>query len=630
MKKFSIIIPFYNAEPYINELLECLKPQITDEVEVILIDDGSNEPFKSEYPWLKVIRQDNKGLAGARNTGIENSSGEYIAFIDADDLVATDYIKQIINKIDTEHFNICEVSWKSLPGGVKHDYKLNSVNDCLGNPSACTRVFKRSYIGDIRFNELKRATEDEDFSRRLGYMKIKDKSVITDYMYFYRTTTPNSLSKRYLAGELDVKRIVYYFREVTPDMSYLIDEIKKADETNEVFLLTHNNQIPELKRWCQILPPLNINAHEARGEKTNLINIIPTPIRSQVIIWTKYTLAIGGIETFIYNFCMQMKDKKDIIVLYETMDLKQIMRLIPHVKIEKIDPSKKYICDTLIINRVLDSIPENVSYQQSVQMVHTCREAYDGKVPDDRDYTVFVSEAARKSFAGVFPNERIIHNITYPSAANKALTLVSATRLGTSEKGQKRMYKLAEMLNKLNIPYTWIIFSDRTMNMPDNVLFMKPKLDIKPYIKAADYLVQLSDTEAYCYSIAEALEVGTAVIATPLPVLSEVGFKVSYNGYTLPFDVKEWTDDHIKQFVHIPQFEHEHDNDKIIKQWTEILGDAKPKNDYNFDKSNVFVEVKQDYTDLGFQKLLKKGTIISMSLERALIVKNAGYIEILN
>lgn len=325
-----------------------------------------------------------------------------------------------------------------------------------------------------------------------------------------------------------------------------------------------------------------------------------------------------------------MKDKKDIIVLYETMDLKQIMRLIPHVKIEKIDPSKKYICDTLIINRVLDSIPENVSYQQSVQMVHTCREAYDGKVPDDRDYTVFVSEAARKSFAGVFPNERIIHNITYPSAANKALTLVSATRLGTSEKGQKRMYKLAEMLNKLNIPYTWIIFSDRTMNMPDNVLFMKPKLDIKPYIKAADYLVQLSDTEAYCYSIAEALEVGTAVIATPLPVLNEVGFKVSYNGYTLPFDVKEWTEDHIKQFVHIPQFEHEHDNDKIIKQWTEILGDAKPKNDYSFDKSNVFVEVKQDYTDLGFQKLLKKGTIISMSLERALIVKNAGYIEILN
>lgn len=629
-KKLSIIIPYYNVEAYIGELLDCLDPQITDELEVFLIDDGSKEPFKSKYPWLKVIRQDNKGLAGARNTGIEKSTGEYLAFIDADDLVATDYVQQVINKIDTEHFNICEVSWKSLPGGVKYDYKLNSVNDCLGNPSACTRVFKRSYIGDVRFNELKRATEDEDFSRRLGYMKIKNKSVITDYMYFYRTTTPNSLSKRYLAGELDVKRVIYYYKNVTPDMTWLIDEIKEADKTNEVFLLTNNNQIPELKRWCQILPPMVINAHEARGEKTNMINILPAPIKTQVILWTRYTLPIGGIETFIYNFCMQMKDKKDILVLYEDMDMKQILRLIPHVRVEKIDPNKRYSCETLIINRVLDTIPVNINYEKTIQMVHTCQEAYDGKVPTDRDCTIFVSEAARRSFEGHFPGECIIHNLTYPTPVNKALTLVSATRIGTPEKGQKRMYKLAEMLNRLSIPFTWIIFSDKTMPMPDNVIFLKPKMDIKSYIKAADYLVQLSDTEAFCYSIAEALEVGTAVITTPLPVLSEVGVKENENGYILPFDTSEWTDDMINQFVQIPQFTFENENEKIIQMWEQKLGNSKPKHDYKFDENTIFIEVLQDYFDIGFQKNLKRGEIVSMSLERAMIVQNAGYGKIIN
>ena len=66
--KLSIIIPYYNAKQYADELLKVLAPQITPEVEVLLIDDGSTEPFKSRYKWLKVTRQKNKGGAGAKNT----------------------------------------------------------------------------------------------------------------------------------------------------------------------------------------------------------------------------------------------------------------------------------------------------------------------------------------------------------------------------------------------------------------------------------------------------------------------------------------------------------------------------------------------------------------------------------
>ena len=93
--ELSIIIPCYNAEPYINELLDALKSQITTTVQVLVIDDGSKEPFKTDYKWVKVIRQNNAGASAARNTGLDNAIGEYIAFIDADDTVTEDFYEKM-------------------------------------------------------------------------------------------------------------------------------------------------------------------------------------------------------------------------------------------------------------------------------------------------------------------------------------------------------------------------------------------------------------------------------------------------------------------------------------------------------------------------------------------------------
>ena len=62
MKTLSIIIPFYNTEPYINELLQVLDKQVNDSVEVIIIDDGSRKEFTTDYSWATVIRQRNQGV----------------------------------------------------------------------------------------------------------------------------------------------------------------------------------------------------------------------------------------------------------------------------------------------------------------------------------------------------------------------------------------------------------------------------------------------------------------------------------------------------------------------------------------------------------------------------------------
>ena len=82
-KVLSIIIPAYNAEPYIEHLIQRLKPQINDKVEVLVVDDGSEFPYLAPYDWVRVIRTENRGAAAARNLGIRETTGQYISFIDS-------------------------------------------------------------------------------------------------------------------------------------------------------------------------------------------------------------------------------------------------------------------------------------------------------------------------------------------------------------------------------------------------------------------------------------------------------------------------------------------------------------------------------------------------------------------
>ena len=65
--KLSIIIPYFELKEYTDELLKALAPQVTPEVEIILVDDGSSIPFETDFEWLKVIRKENGGAGSARN-----------------------------------------------------------------------------------------------------------------------------------------------------------------------------------------------------------------------------------------------------------------------------------------------------------------------------------------------------------------------------------------------------------------------------------------------------------------------------------------------------------------------------------------------------------------------------------
>lgn len=110
----SVIVPVYNVKPYLNECIESIVKQSYRNLEIILVDDGSNDgsseicdlwPLRDDR--IRVIHQENRGLSGARNSGIDASTGDYILFVDSDDLVGTDLVAHCIEVMSQTDSDVC-------------------------------------------------------------------------------------------------------------------------------------------------------------------------------------------------------------------------------------------------------------------------------------------------------------------------------------------------------------------------------------------------------------------------------------------------------------------------------------------------------------------------------------------
>ena len=175
--KLSIIIPYYETYEYTKELFKVLEPQLTDEVEIILIDDGCNEKKLDEFKAKVVHLEKNSGNASVpRNKGLEIAQGEYITFIDSDDLVSDDYLIHILNKIQKQP-DLILLSWQSQETKVIAKDRLPNWNCAVW-----CRVYKRELIQGRKFDEHLKIAEDWKFNQGL---KPKRTKCVDKIIYFY-------------------------------------------------------------------------------------------------------------------------------------------------------------------------------------------------------------------------------------------------------------------------------------------------------------------------------------------------------------------------------------------------------------------------------------------------------------
>lgn len=305
----------------------------------------------------------------------------------------------------------------------------------------------------------------------------------------------------------------------------------------------------------------------------------------RVFFFSSYVYKIGGIETWIYYMIQGLSPYYEITFLFENAYPDQLKRIKDYADIQEIDYNINYECDVLIMASNWCEVPKNITYKKCIQTIHSdykySKEVlnYTFKIPKEADLFVSVSETVKKSLEDIYGvKSTIVPNILGSRLkTNKVLHLVSFTRL-TQEKGYDRMCVLANFLKEKKIKFDWKIFSDintliglNKMDMPE-IIYMPPTLDVYDYISDADYLVQLSDVEAFCYSVHEALQYGTPVIVTDIPAFASV-VDDGCNGYILDKDMKN-LENKINDIVNKIPKDFEYIKANIVEDWISIIGES--------------------------------------------------------
>lgn len=173
MDLISVIVPIYKTEPFLRKCLDSIVKQTYENIEIILVDDGSTDncgvicdEYAAQDRRIKVIHQANAGVSAARNAGLESASGDWIGFVDSDDFIEPDMYEYLLNLAQENGADLtqCGVFWEE-PGRESLLYVLKQAlyfpnglldfEDCtwrnLSNWT-CTKLFRRNCVKDVRYD----------------------------------------------------------------------------------------------------------------------------------------------------------------------------------------------------------------------------------------------------------------------------------------------------------------------------------------------------------------------------------------------------------------------------------------------------------------------------------------------
>ena len=220
-KKISIIVPIYNGEKFLDECIESILNQTYKNIEIILVNDGSTDEslnicnkYKKEDKRIIILNIKNNGVANARNEGIKKSTGEYISFVDSDDILFPSYIETLYTTINRENVDVVRCNYikkdyengKETKGNLSNlkdkkyfskDFNELIINFCtLNNNIPCyvwLLLIRKDKI--IEFDKTLKYMEDTDFYMRL-LMNINNIYFLNEYLYVYRVNNEGISNSR--------------------------------------------------------------------------------------------------------------------------------------------------------------------------------------------------------------------------------------------------------------------------------------------------------------------------------------------------------------------------------------------------------------------------------------------------
>lgn len=240
----SIIIPAYNVEEYISKCIDSILNQTYKNLEIILVDDGSIDKsgkicdfYKEKDNRIKVIHKENGGLSDARNTGIRESTGKYISFIDSDDYVDNTYIEELYNLILNDNVDMAITSHKIIGSKIKAKYKRSKFTETKEkildkmlydedvDVSAWGKLYNKKLFDNVEFPKGRLYEDTATFYKLVDKCDYISVNNIPTYNYVIRS---NSISQ----NSFSIKKL---------------DIIKSTEEMTEFI----KNKYPNLVNGCK-------------------------------------------------------------------------------------------------------------------------------------------------------------------------------------------------------------------------------------------------------------------------------------------------------------------------------------------------------------------------------------------
>ena len=230
--KLSVIVPVYNSKRHLEKCLYSLLKQSFQDFEIVLIDDGSTDSSLSIAQQIlagrlncTIITKTNGGVATARNIGLQNAKGEWIAFVDSDDYLDTNYLEIMVSSIVDCDLLISGIiyengeanSYRETP--IDTEWRLEDLQkganaSCLNYiVSVCGKLFRKEILdsANLRFDETMTCGEDRDFC--IEYLfRIKKVKSIAYVGYHYQTDNPDSLTSSSSPNRL--RRSILYWNKL--------------------------------------------------------------------------------------------------------------------------------------------------------------------------------------------------------------------------------------------------------------------------------------------------------------------------------------------------------------------------------------------------------------------------------
>lgn len=239
----SVIVPVYNVEKYLEECLDSIQNQTYSDIEVILVNDGSLdnskdicEKYCKEDNRFKLINQANQGQSVARNHGVAASTGEFIAFVDSDDIIRQDYLEVLIRYM-SEEVDIVESqftvhkkeffneNYKEINVIFEGDSEeaVKAVPKHVLSVNPVTKLYRRSVVEAVPYLE---GLIFEDIYSGVGMLKYIRRIIKSDYTgYYYRQHGTSTMHRTFTPKNLDVFTVSDKLVEMYSDRENLLPYI---------------------------------------------------------------------------------------------------------------------------------------------------------------------------------------------------------------------------------------------------------------------------------------------------------------------------------------------------------------------------------------------------------------------